>query len=169
MKYKILPGTPLFDSIQELKRFGIEADKSAEKWIIDFFGEFKKYVMPYGNTWGGISAVVLDQKPEGWRIHGDKWNSCFAPKAVNKKIWAEWAALPCVKDSEIKTLLNYGTYSGVKSGGGMGIIWSTMPGLVIANDYVLVEASEIAKAYTPVDGMVEILGSEFLELSRIAH
>jgi len=169
MTYKILPGTPLFDSIQELKRVGIEADKAAEKWIIDFFGEFKKYVMPYGNVWGGISAVALPEKPVGWKDYSRNYPGWFAPKAINKGILAEWTMLPRVKDVEMKTLLRYRNYSGAKGDGQFGMLLSVMPGLVITDDYVLVETSSVAKDYVPVEGMVEILHSEFLELSRIEY
>lgn len=168
MKYKVLPESSLFSDIQELRRRGIESDKAAEKWIIDFFGEFKKYVMPCGNIWGGIEAVELPRKPDGWKVYGDSWSGCFAPKAVNKKIWREWRELPRVRTGEMKALLNYGNYSGPNPNGGFGLVWSSFPGLTISDSIILVETSEVAKAYVPVEGMVEILGSEFLELQKSA-
>ncbi len=165
MKYKILPGCELFDKIQEINTRRIAASMSAKSWITNHFGESKPYSKPDWSMGGGISDIQLNHKPEGWKQVGDKWQSFFTPKANQKKILDEWRALPVVRNDEIKTLLNYGNYYGAKNG---GLVWNTMPGLLITKDVILVDCSEVATDYIPVEGMEEILVSEFNRIYQTA-
>ena len=158
MKFKILPGSKLFDDLQELVKRGRECNTASKAWIDQNFPECKRHCSPYNCIFGGISALELDHKPTGWMVYGKAWQGLYTPKASQKKLWAEWAKLPVVKEIELKDLLGYGNYSGAKDG---GIAWSTMPAFVPTPDFILIQTSEVATTYVPKPGMIEILESEY--------
>lgn len=158
MKYKILPNTHLFQALTEIRQRGLQADNAAIEWVTNYFGENKPRVSPNHAAWGGLVAIELDHKPDGWKRVGQDWQRLYAPKATQKQIYKEWDALPVVTNNEVKDMLNYGSYVGMKDG---RLTSNTMPGLVFSDDYILIETSCLALTYVPVDGMIEILESEF--------
>lgn len=163
MNFKIIPGSQLFDDCHQLYTKGKECRSKAIKWIENYFGEKKRYSIPIHSLWGGLSGVELDQKPEGWKKVGKSYQKLFAPKVNNKAIQKEWDELPFVKKSEIKELLNYGNYSGMSDG---VLVWNNLPEIIFSDNLILIKTSSVAKSYTPVSGMVEILGSEYNSLNN---
>ena len=163
MKYKITPESnkDLFDKITALFKRGEECNKAANDWIINHFGEFKPYAIPYSSMFGGILAVRLDKKPDGWRVEGKDWQNLFAPKANNKKVLAELKQLPMVKSDELKELLSYKNYSGPSSNR-FGFTMNSRPGVIVEDEYILLDASN---QWKPIAGVVEILESEYNMLS----
>lgn len=166
MYYKILPESALFKKMWEVFERGKAADKAAKKWIKNQFGEFKSYAPKRNAVWGGIDAIQFESKPEGWKQVGKKYQQLYYPTVRLKKLINELEDLPAVQNKEIKDLLNYGNYSGAAGG---GLVWNSMPGIIISKDYILIAASEVADDYKPVDGMTEILFSEYHQLRKVVE
>lgn len=163
MHYKIESGSELYERMMQLQEECKEANKVCQDYVNKTYGDETKWASDNYCIGGGLKAVQLDEKPEGYKSVGDSWQHLFQPYARNKKAWKEWDALPKVKQDELKSLLNYGNYSGAKQG---GFMMSTLPNVYWKEDFILVKCAEFATSYEPVEGMTEILASEFNELNK---
>lgn len=158
MNYKVNKGTELFDKLKAIEQRVKECNQAAKQWVENNFDEGTKYAQSGYLLAGGLAGVKLDEKPKGYKSVGPSWRNLYAPYARNKKVSQEWAELPTMKKKEIKDVLNYSGYTGVR---GDTMVLNEMPGLFFYDDVILIEASEYATSYKPVEGMVEILRSEF--------
>ena len=167
MKYKITPESnkDLFDKLTEIFERGKTCDQAADQWIIKEFGEYKNHGSPHSALFGGVVFVELKEKPEGWKVEGKDWQRFYSPLAKNKRVWAELSRLPKVLNSELKELLEYGNYTDTAQNG-FGFTMSTRPGITICKEFCLIDAS---KKYQPLEGMIEIIESEFDRLSEKAE
>lgn len=163
MKFKVIPGNELFDKFQKIRKDWTSANEAAGEWIEKNFGEDIKWAGKLGVLGGGIGGINFDKKPDGFCHVGKKWHMLFMPYARNKKMWKEIDSLPVVEMSVLKDLLKYGNYSGASEG---GLFFSTYPGILIKDDVVLIDVIESITEYTPVPNMIEILISEYNQLSK---
>lgn len=163
MKFKILPGSELFDQLQEIYRRGLEAKVITVRFLEEMFPHNQKYVARDG-CFGGIDCIHFDKKPDGWKQVGESWQRLYAPKASEKALIRAFSALPVVKKDEIKAAIGYGNYAGMSNG---NLVWSSNVGFVFSDDFILIETSSVANEYVPKPEMIEILESEFLHLKEI--
>lgn len=156
MKFKIEKGTPLYEALVDLHVRGREAEKAAEDWIKNYFGKSLGFASPPQVLWGGIAAVNFPRGAKrGWKQINAK-HKLYTPKS--KEIQAELKLLPIVPKLELKEMFNYGEY---KVYGGR---INTIPSVRVLNGVAVMSVPDDVRGYKPVDGMVEILGSEFNRL-----
>lgn len=158
MYYKIPIGSDTYLSIKELYEMGQQAHDLTEGWLVRRFGKVVRFQPSRETLWGGIGAVnlagILKARPQEWaKIDGAPgW---FVPAAEHLK--AEIAKLPSVPKALLKGALGYGNYPGPKG-------FNTIPTMHIGQGYFIVRVPHFVRGYEPVAGMVEILGTEYVEL-----
>lgn len=160
MHYKIVKGTPLFKSLDDLRQRMADCNKVAAKLAKKLGGKAWVYDRYY--LGGGLSAVEFDEKPAGWKMVGRPWQNLYMPLANKKILWDEISALPTIEKDEMQALLHYKSQSFEDSG---NIVWSDLPGIYFRKNAVLIEIRAEA-SYKPVAGMKEILHSEFIKMEK---
>jgi hypothetical protein len=164
MKYKIEKGSPLFDKFEEIRQRMIVCNQEAKDLCKELGG---KAVATLGeNAAGGIDAIEFDEKPEDWKVMGKPHQNLFYPKAKNKELLQKISALPKVKRSEIAELLGFKIQAISSSDGGLMMV--SCPRTILRKEFVLIDMPTECK-YTPVDGMTEILESEFVRLREATN
>lgn len=161
MKFKIVKGNPLYDSFMELKKRTMEVNKAANDFAKKVGG--KASCRSQNVAYGGISAIEFDAKPEGWRMVGDKYRHLFFPKATNKELLKEIAALPKIQYDEINNIVGFDAPQTVTSN--QGILWVNCVGISYGKDYILLNVTSGAK-YNPPKHVIEILESEYEKLNK---
>lgn len=153
--YKILKGTDLFNKLTDFKKRGDKAREAANKLAKELGSDHDAYTS--SGDLGGIDALHFEEKPEGWRVVGNRWQSLYYPKADQKELHKKIAALPIVKRSELNDIVGFSGLQMV----GMAIIKSV--GMAWHNDYCVMEVAAGCK-YTPPKDATEILHSEYEKL-----
>jgi hypothetical protein len=161
MKYKILKGTELFNQLTDLNKRMKKVKKTATDLAASFGGG--KVATTGNHLAGGIDAIEFKEKPDGWRSVGNSWQGLYYPKAVNKAILKQIADLPVVKIDELNDIVGFRGRQTKCSGG--GIAWIKSVGMQWHKDFILMETAE-GTEYTPLPDVIEILGSEYDELSK---
>lgn len=152
MYFKVEKGVPLWNKLEELMNRIIEV-RQAAKDLVNEMG-FTEYGAAHFVVAGGISFVYSpDRKPDGYRSVGKSWQQFYFPKAVNKVLCGKIAALPVVKHNEYNDVINFKDQF-------VGLKHIMAYGLKKTGDTFLIEVSDDAK-YTPIEGMIEILASEY--------
>ena len=168
MKFKVEKGTELFDKLVSVKDKMDKAQTAAEKLGKELGGE-AVYSRRYINVAGGIDAIrfayTTEPDKELW-MKPDRHNSprLFYPRSSkkankqNQPIHDKIRALPVVTEDEYNDIIgfkyhwvglrNYRTYN-----------------LFIYDTYAIIETGEGAD-YKPIEGMVEILESEYYKLKK---
>lgn len=167
MKYTIAKGTPTFDKLTELRKKADEANKAANALANEFTGhpeEGAKYARDSDCFAGGIKAIRMYEKPEGWRHVSKKWRMLFMPKADNKEALKRISELPRVSLEDLNSLVGFKRYASANSGG-LGLTFYNAPGVYWLDDEHLLDVSAKAK-FTPNEDMTEILESVYLEKIR---
>lgn len=162
MKFKVPKGTELFDRLWEVQRKINEAKNAAIAFLKEKGFDSEKYYKKQYTLMGGIGAISFKEKPDGWVHVGSKWQSIFMPNSKNKKLLAEISGLPVVKYNELNDVLGFSQQ--MVSGGG-GLMHVQAPATIWKDDFVLFEIPDECN-YIPVDGAIEILSSEFKQLSE---
>ncbi len=170
MKFKVLKGSELFRLLSEVHKKMEEATaaaKAVSKEVkADAFCQSDRGVA------GGISAFVFNN----YKSPGDNWKSLdrhtskmsrfHFPKRNkrNKELLATIDSLPIVKATELSRIFKYKSQS--FSTDQAGLVFSTSPGIEwhISKGYILVTIHENAK-YKPIEGLTEIMVSEYQKLS----
>jgi hypothetical protein len=161
MKYKIEKGSALFDQLQEIRHRMIACNKAAQDLRVELGA---KAVATRGdNIAGGIDALEFEDRPSDWKVIGKPWQKLYYPKAKLKGVIEKIKALPVVKSSEVATLLDFKSQAISRQG---DLLMVGCPRTIWRKDLVLVDMPSECK-YSPVDGMIEILDSEFEELKKL--
>jgi hypothetical protein len=155
MKFKILPGCELFDKLQDINN-GVIAARAAIADTLKARGFSGKFATDKDYLISCNAVEILGEKPDGWRSVGASWQKFFWPKATNKSMLKELNALPAISNDVLNNLLNFS----FRSGPGLEIYYR--PGVAWHKEYVLVNTDRAP--YEPVEGMVEILESEYEKL-----
>jgi len=153
--YKILKGTDLFNKLNDFKKRGDVAREAANKLAKELGSNEDAYTT--GGDIGGIDALHFDEKPQGWRSVGNKWQSLYYPKADQKELHEKINALPIVKREELNEIVGF---SGMQIAD-MAIIKSV--GMAWHKDYCVMEVAAGCR-YTPPKDAIEILHSEYDKL-----
>lgn len=162
MKFKIEKGCVLYSKMTALQKKIDAANAEAVAFIKAKGWTGKHYKRQYVLA-GGIGAVEFDEKPDGWKTVGAKWQRLYYPKVKgNKELLKEMAALPVVKNDELKEILEYKTAGYVKNG---GLVIFTRPSIEWKEEIILLEFPDEIN-YEPPFGMVEILSSEYKKIKE---
>lgn len=106
---------------------------------------------------GGISCLQHEgpKPPEGYKRVGKDYQKLCFPKANNKEVLKKISELPIVTNEEYNGLINFeATF--------VGNVYIRRFGLMERDGVYLIDTGEAD--YTPVDGMEEILESEYKRL-----
>lgn len=155
MRFKILPGTALFDKLQELKERMRLANEATKAFVTDL--GFEQWYQPTDSIAGGLDAVLYDKdhpRPSTWTTGGYPKKSLKANAEIIDKI----KALPMVSQWDLNAILSYNRQT-VRAENSNRIAFS--PNFNIKDEYVLIGISDAAPNYKPVADMVEITVSEF--------
>lgn len=154
MKYKVLKGTPLFDKIvvvvEKIKDYNQQAED-----LSNSVGGLRAATLGY-NRAGGIAAFEFKKEPDMnlWK-RVDKYEPLYSPRAkkANNALFAKIQALPITRYEEFNNVIEFKQHWS-------GLTFHQTYGLVISDDFMLIEMNDEVK-YTPVQDMIEILGSEY--------
>ncbi len=157
--YKIVNGSKLFDQLQALQKKCKQCKEEANKLAIEFGGI--KVATTGRYLAGGIDGIEFknDNIPDKtkWRTVGKKWQDLYYPKSSNKEALSKIASLPTVDVGEIQKIFNHKTQLIVNS---EGFCMVSAPQTHFYKNVILVNYPMAYKC-EPVDGMIEILNSEF--------
>jgi len=159
MKFKITADSPLYEALLELYSHGLFCEEAARNWVFGYFRQIHPVARPEGVLWGGIAAVRLPNRRMGWKPFAHSKYKLYEP--TPQYIKDELGRLPRVTKLQLKEILEYGNYpcpTGI----------NTVPELNIGDGYALVGVPDAVRGYEPLEGMEEILGSEYNRLNDAA-
>lgn len=153
MKFKILPGCDLFDSFCEKLELGRQYSKLAQQWA-EAQGA-TEWAEPHSAFKGGVAGLVFAKKPNGWTPIDV---GIFRPR-LGSTLYKEMTALPFVSAATINEIVGYTPRSVEASGGKFMRMY--YPGVKVLDDCILLSFKDYVTYYKPVEGMIEILESEY--------
>ena len=160
MKFKVNKGTKLFNELIAVLKKMDQCHHAAWE-IVEEVGA-TSYRGSYWRIGGGITALGFKKQPEGYRKE-EGYNSYFPKKIkVNKELLAKIDALPTVTFEDINTPLKFDFPQHI------GNKMVNVPEVLFRKDHVLINVKDEC-TYTPVEGMIEILGSEWIALGKTPH
>ena len=151
MYFKVEKGVPLWEELEKIMNQIIHVRAEAYK-LVEELG-FTTYAPAHNVVAGGISALHCNFKPEGFREVGERWRNLYFPKAKNKVASEKIANLPVVQYDEYNSVIGFTEHF-------VGLTHIMCYGLKKSGDVFLIKMHEKAE-YTPIDGMIEILPSEY--------
>lgn len=161
MKFKIPQGCDLFNAFSEKLELGRQYQELAKQWAVRNGSE--EWVQPHSAFKGGVAGLVMKEKPNGWALLDA---GIYRPR-LGSSLFKEMKALPFVGDAEINELISY-TPKSVATGSGK-FMRMYHPGVRVLDDCILLSFKDYITYYKPVDGMVEILESEYHQLVEAAN
>jgi hypothetical protein len=159
MKYKISKESDLYFNLRALE-VKIKAANYLAYDVVKEFGAEKFALNPHSFA-GGIGGIVFDRKPEGWKRVGKDWQDLYYPKASNKMDLEKIKGLPLVTEKEYNDITGFVGMQTISSGQGFYLIGS--PGIYFGDEEILLDVNSQC-TFTPKEGMIEILESEYLKL-----
>lgn len=163
MKYKIMHGTGTFAKLKVLEKQMDRVCKARNKVLKELGAE--RFATLRGVLCGGMVAVELAAKPEGFKVYDRSHPRFFAPKADNTEWSAKFNDLPTLPYSALNDIVGFksGQMTGHESG---GFAIHRCPGIEFGKTVILLETDAKAK-YSPENAdIVEILESEYVRLSE---
>lgn len=164
MKFKVLPGGAIYNNLRlfskKVDSVRVEARKLCKELGGETFAADGRFLA------GGISGIVFNAKPDGWRVVGDSYRKLFFPKInkQNKAILAKIDLLPKINSKELNSIVSFeGPQTIERNDGGHGMYWVECPKVFFGEKYILIDVSE-GCTYKPPVGVIEILESEFIKL-----
>lgn len=160
MKFKILPKTGLFNTLQEVNNGIIAARAAIRDTLIS-----KGFTGNYGSSLSSLylvscNAVEIEgEKPTGWKSIGPSWQNLYWPLAKNKKVLEELSSLPKIKNEAINNPLGFSFCVGPN------LEIYHRPGILFHKKFILVDTGNVE--YQPVADMIEILESEYDKLAKL--
>lgn len=161
MKFKVEKGSNLHDQLTAIWAESARCNKAAQE-LADELGA--KGIATMGrDIAGGIDAFQFDEKPEGWKVMGEKWQNLYFPKANLKDIRQRIADLPVVKKQQVADILKFSRQAVAVDG---GFCMVGLPTITKSGEVFLMDILEKV-VWDPVPGAIEILASEFNELKKV--
>jgi hypothetical protein len=156
MKYIIKQGSDLFNKLKELQAKMKEVIEAQQKFLSQF-GEKIEYYPRWHCIAGGVDGICFNKNPDPklWKKFD---RDGYTPKKSAKKLYEEMNSLPVVTNNEFNDLIGF-----KKAFLGKRVLFR--PAVKFEDDYVLVSVDTEVN-YTPVEGMEEILDSEYKELVK---
>lgn len=161
MKYKIEQGTETFAKLEVLHKEMKRVDRAVWKLL----KELRANRCVQGTCLaGGLRAVEMNKKPEGW-VHFSKPSlMLFAPKATNKEWLEKFKKLPTVPYSAMNDIVGFKGGNMTADGDGFSIV--RCPGIEFGKTVMLLDTGPKSKYVPPNGDIVEILESEYDRLSE---
>lgn len=161
MKFKVSKGTETFKKLQQLMSKIEDVDAQAKKVVKKLGG--KEYASAQRSLAGGIAAIQFDEKPEGYKMVGEKWQRLYYPKATNKKDLNLISDLPTIEYAELNDIVGFkGPQTTSHS---LGLAWVSSVGLAMGKTVAVIEVAEGCK-YSPPKDILEIKDSEYQRIKK---
>ncbi|MFK5856579.1 MAG: hypothetical protein QM503_10640 [Bacteroidota bacterium] len=155
MYYKVKKGTETFKRLEKVWSKITDCNKKSLQFVQQL--GYEKYGTAHGTAGGGISFIYAETKPEGFKIVGKKYQNLFYPKASNKDLLKQIAALPTVSYDEYNSSIRFEEQF-------QGTTHYNAFGSRKRKDVYLIEINDECD-YTPFEDMIEIVSSEWKALS----
>jgi len=164
MKFKVDPNSELYQKLIKIENQFQETQKTINAYVKRIGGTAFS-TNNFGHFIGQINGIQFEVIPDKskWKSVGPKHLNLFMPKANQRKLVDEIFSLPTMDKEEYESLFNL--YDAlVEQGDGLGLF--TSPGLKYNRDTktFLLSVPNGVENFTPVDGMIEILESEYKKL-----
>lgn len=156
MKFKVEKGTKTYENLLELFA-KIENYNSKTRELVESLG-FEEFGIAMRGRAGGLSCIRSMKKPEGFKIVGKPSMNLYMPKASNKELWDKIEALPILSIDEYNEAIGF-----QQQFKGLNHIRSY--GCQFINGVFLIDTGDAD--YSPVDGVIEILESEYRLVCKI--
>lgn len=161
MYFKVEKGSPLYDNLIDLMKKAKYVQEEARKLVFEL--GYLQYRQRSWVLWGGISSILIPKDkpvPKDW----SKADDGYMPRKYRKStrdLAEKIKQLPVVEHDELNDLLGYDSNSSktpyrTSFHPAFKYIKDKELFLISVADYMI---------YTPVDGMTEILSSEYNALS----
>jgi hypothetical protein len=166
MKFKVTKESDLYKKLMALHDRLISVRDEANKCAKDLgFTEYYHKSMVLGGGFYGLVPVDGKTKTDGysWAFSDREGNAVMPSKLTkNKEILERIKNLPVVHYEELNELVDYKEeLSHRPSGKGHGTAMNFCPATSWGKGYVLIDIPVYNGKYKPVDGMIEILESEY--------
>ena len=156
MYYKLEKGSEVAKNMQILWENMKKCNVAASNYL-ETLG-FELHASKLGCVAGGIGAIKSDVKPEGYRRIGRKDQGMIYPRANNKVLIKAFDELPIITDDEFNEVIGFKSqFSDIHHHRRYGLYHRKEGFLVHINDKC---------QYEPIEGMIEILASEFKKLEN---
>lgn len=167
MKYKVLKGTDLFEKFMEWDRKRTKCNDVAldlvHKIAEPFGGSEKGEHLGEGHAFdaGGISGIALKEKPANWKaVYTKHYNNIYFPmqRKVNADLLKQINDLPKMPTKERNDIIGFQPHFGDHK-------YYRSYGISFKEECILIDMDNEVP-FTPVEGMVEILESEYVKLYK---
>lgn len=164
MKFKVVKGSELFDKLTSLKKEMIRCNNAAFN-LVKKLG-YSRMRGRAGVLAGGISSIEIKSgQPEGWRkAYSNRVSNEYFPAKIkaNKDLLDKINALPILEYDALNDLVDF-DWRDCDSR-----FISFNPGVYWQQKVILIDISSEYSKYKPVEGMIEILDSEFQKIKNEA-
>lgn len=161
MKFKVVKGTETFDKLVAFRAHVDDVKKQAED-VVALLGGIR-YCHKANKLAGGIGAIEFENKPDGYKVVGEKWQGLYYPKVSNKKDCALIEKLPTIEYNELNSIVNFKAPQTISTE--RGILWVSTVTLTFGDNESLIDVSN-GCTYDPPADVVEILESEYDKIRK---
>lgn len=166
MKYKILKSTKSFESLQSVYA-RIQAIQEQSKKLCLEIGGTGKYYGSSGSVTGIIIGIEFNEKPEGFKQMGERYQKIYFPKSsvkANADLIRRISEIEVINPEELNDIVGFkGPQTLANSD---GFQWVRMPGIIFGKECILMEVPNKCK-FIPNEDTIEILESEFVSLQEL--
>ena len=154
MYFKLEPGNATYpkvlEAFEKIHSYTEQAQAVCKELGFERFGKSQRGIA------GGISCLEANPKPEGYVSVGKKWQNLVYPRSNNKAALEKIKALPVMTYEEFGRAIGF--LPQIK-----GLTHYRSCGFEKVGETYLIEVADQCD-YTPAEGMVEILASEYKEM-----
>ncbi|HAH24928.1 MAG TPA: hypothetical protein DCL77_14440 [Prolixibacteraceae bacterium] len=161
MYFKIEKGTEVFNKLDVLHGRIQEVNKTAKELVKKLGGN--RYCGDQNRLAGGIDAIEFEQKPEGYRSVGGKWDNLYLPNARNKVNNQLIAELPTLQYDELNSIVGFKGPQTAPHPKGLSFV--SIPSICFSDEVMLMKVPDGCK-YTAPEGVTEIIYSEYQGLKN---
>ena len=154
MKFKVEKGCQLFDQLIDFQNRLNDVRKQSSEYC-NSVGS-KRYAPKNDCVDGGIGAIQFDTAPTGWRCV-EKMRGLYFPDVGNKAELEKIRQLPFITNDDFNGLFGFESQF-------VGLKFLSRAGYRLFNEEIALINIPTEAEYTPKDGMVEILESEYKEI-----
>lgn len=157
MFLKVPSTSPAYPKFMEIKEKIIQVNESLRNFEAKYGAEASASSSP-SIAFGACDALQIKEKPEGWKMMGNKWQNLYAPTAKLKDVCKEMSELPRIEWDEICDIVGVESFRTGAGGNGISIIHGM--GLAWGTDCVLFEI-EKGCAFDTTLGIIEVTETEY--------
>lgn len=155
MYFKVEQNTETYKRFTDLFKKMDESNNAAWEFV-EKLG-FKRFTRPHSNIAGGVSGVLSEDKPSGYKSV-DRNKKTFYPKKSNTYTLLKFESLPIVTIGELNDIIGFEKQYHSNT-------YYRHFGYSIKSNFILVHIDDNCN-YTPKSDMVEILSSEYKALEK---